>query len=70
MGHSRDPTYVPTPQVQRRLGRTPGAIAHQREDITAETSTEIRFSIAGRTSDRIGCPNCAAEIDLGWGMHV
>jgi hypothetical protein len=62
----RDPTYVPTLQVQRRIVELLAQWAPGAEHITAETSEEIRFFDCGENFQRIGCPKCTAEIDLEW----
>ena len=62
----RDPRHVPTPQVQRRVVELLAQWAPGAEDITAETSEEIRFFDCGENFKQIGCPKCVAEIDLEW----
>jgi hypothetical protein len=62
----RDPRYVPTLPVQRRVVELLAQLAPGAEDITAETSEEIRFFDCGENFERIGCPKCAGEIDLEW----
>jgi hypothetical protein len=62
----RDPRYVPTPEVQRRLVELLERLAPNAEDITVETSEEIRFFDCGENFEGIVCPGCAAEINLEW----
>jgi len=52
--------------VQRRVVELLAQCAPDAEDITAETSEEVRFFDCGENFQQIGCPNCAAEIDLKW----
>lgn len=62
----RDPSYVPMPGVQRLLMELLARWAPGAEGITVETSEEIRFFDCGENFARIGCPRCAAEVNLEW----
>src|SRR5438132_640313 len=65
----RDASYVPALSVQRRVVELLVQWAPDAEDISAEASEGIHFFDCGENFQRIGCPKCAAEIDLEW-WHV
>jgi hypothetical protein len=62
----RDPTLVPTDEVQRRVVGMLNRIAPNAESITAEASAQVQFFDCGQNFERISCPHCSSEIGIDW----
>jgi hypothetical protein len=62
----RDPTLVPTDEVQRCVVGVLNRVAPNAESITAEASAQIQFFDCGQNFEGISCPHCFAEIGVDW----
>ena len=62
----RDPMFVPTDEVQRRVVGVLNRIAPNAESISAEACAQVEFFDCGQNFERISCPHCSAEIGIDW----
>jgi hypothetical protein len=62
----RDPTHVPTAEVQRRVAEVLSRLAPKAEDSTVQATEEIQFFDCGENFERISCPRCSADISIDW----
>jgi len=62
----RDPTLVPTDDVQRRVIEALKRIVPDAENVAAEASLQVKFFDCGQNFARVLCPHCSSEMDMDW----
>jgi len=52
--------------VQQRLADTLKRLVPKVDEVVSESFEQVTFFDAGSNFERVNCPGCAEELDLGW----
>lgn len=60
------PDYVPSEEASRRAVELFRRFAPAAEKVVAEFTEKVRFIDCGENLERVICPECGQEIEVGW----